>query len=151
MKKIFKLCSAVLISAVVFCLAGCSARTPVTPDEFKKQAEASGFKVTESESSAGNVEKYASAVKPETETEIVFISFKDDTSAHDTYNSIKTGLTNGEDKNTKNVDSSSYNKFTFQNGELSHTLVRMNKTIVYGKSTLSHTNEVEEVFKKIKY
>ncbi len=151
MKKIFKLCAAVLAAVTVFSLAGCSARTPITADDFKKQAEAAGFTVTDGSTSNTSVDKYVSAVKAESGTELVFILFKTDAEASEMYSSIKSSIASGTNGTAKNIDSSTYNKYTLLNGELSHTLARMNTTIIYGKTTSAHQNQVDDFFKTIKY
>lgn len=151
MKKIIKLCAVVLAAAAVFALAGCSARTPVSADEFKKQAEAAGFTVTDSSTSNANVEKYLSAIKNETGTELAFLSFPSESDASEMYATLKSGITTGTDGTAKNIDSSSYNKYTLVNGELNHILVRMNKTIVYGKATSAYKNQIDDFFNAIKY
>lgn len=151
MKKIWNLCAAVLAAAVLFALAGCSARTPITADEFKKQAEAQGFKVTDASGTSPTVEKYFDAVKSETGTDITYLAFSSESAAQESYKTIKANISNGATGASTNVDSSSYNKYTFVNGELSHTLVRMNKTIVYGKTTTAHKNQVDDFLKAIKY
>ena len=150
MKKLIKLCAAVLAAAALFAFTGCSARTPVTADEFKKQAEAAGFTVTDSSASA-NAEKYLSAIKSETGTELAFLSFSSESTATEMYTNLKSSITSGTDGDAKNVDSSSYNKYTLVNGELNHILVRMNKTIVYGKATTTYKNQIEDFFSAIKY
>ena len=151
LKKIFKLCAVVLAAAAVFSFTACSARTPVTADGFKKQAESSGFTVTDNSSTNTSVDKYLSAVKSETGTELVFISFKTEASASEMYSSIKKSITDGTSGTTTTVDSSAYNKYTLVNGELHHTLTRMGSTIVYGKTTSTCKNQVDDFMKAIKY
>nr|WP_319489537.1 hypothetical protein [uncultured Caproiciproducens sp.] len=151
MKRIIKLCAAVLAAAAVFTLAGCSARTPVTADEFKKQAESAGFTVTDSASTNTDIEKSLSAVKSETGTELAFVSFTTESAASEMYAKVKSSISDGTGGTSNNIDSSSYNKYTLVNGELNHTLVRMNKTIVYGKATTSYKSQMDDLFKAIKY
>ena len=141
----------VFAAAAVFALAGCSARSPITGDEFKKQAEAAGFTVTDSSTNNPSVEKYMSAIKTETGTELAFVSFSSESDAAAMYNNIKSSITSATDGTAKNVDSSSYNKYTLVNGELHHILVRMNKTVVYGKATATYKNQIEDFFNSIKY
>jgi hypothetical protein len=151
LKKIFKLCAAVLAAVAVFSFAGCSARTPVTADGFKKQAESAGFTVTDSATSNTNVDKYLSAVKSDSGTELIFISFKTEAAASEMYANVKSSISEGTSGTAKNVDSSSYNKYTLLNGELHHTLARMGSTLVYGKTTSAYKNQVDDLFKAIKY
>lgn len=151
MKKLLKLCAAILAVVTVLSLAGCSARNPITADDFKKQAEAAGFKVTDNSAQSTSVSKYFSAVKAETGTEIVYILCGTDAAATEMYNSVKTSISAGTSGTSTNVDSSSYNKYTLLNGELTHTLTRMGSTIVYGKTTATHKNQVDDFFKTIKY
>ena len=151
MKKLFKFCAAVLAAVTVLSLAGCAARSPVTADEFTKQAKAAGFTVKEESTTNTEFVKYVSATKAETGTELVFISFKTDAAAEETYNSVKSNISTGTSGTSKTLDSSSYCKYSLVNGELDHTLARMGSTIVYGKTTTTHQNQVDELFKAIKY
>lgn len=151
MKKLIKLCTAVLAVVTLLAFAGCSARSPITADEFTKQAKAQGFTVKEATSSNTDVDKYLTATKDETGTELVFISFKTDAAAESLYTSLKKSISDGTTVAGKALDSATYNKYTLVNGELSHTLARMNTTIVYGKATSVHQNQVDDFFKVIKY
>lgn len=153
MKKILKLCAAILAAVTVLSLVGCSARTPVTTDVFKKQAETAGFTVTDGSTENASVTKYLSAVKAESGTELVFILFNTEAGASEMYTSIKSSISAGTatSATSTNIDSSFYNKYTLLNGELSHTLARMGTTIVYGKATSVHKNQVDDFFKTIKY
>lgn len=151
LKKIFKLCTVFLAAAAVFSFTACSARTPVTADDFKRQAESAGFTVTDSSSTNTSVDKYLNAVKSETGTELTFISFKTDALAAETYSTIKSNIMEGTSGTTTHVDSSSYNKYTLTNGELYHTLTRMGPTIVYGKTTSTYKNQVDDLLKTMKY
>lgn len=150
MKKIFKLCTAVLAVVAMLSFMGCSARTPITADDFKKQAESAGFTVTDSTASS-NVDKYLTAVKSETGSELVYILFATQSEATEMYSSVKTSISEGTNGTATNVDSSSYSKYTLVNGELHHTLTRMGSTIVYGKTTSTYKTQVDDFFKAIKY
>ncbi len=151
MKQIIKRCSALLCAAVLIVFSGCSARTPITADAFTKEAKAQGYTVTDSSSSATGVDKYLDAVKSQTQTELVFISFKTSSSAEDAYNSIKKSISQGANAKSSTLDSATYNKYTVSVGELSYTLIRMDTTIFYGKATSSHQTEVDDFVKAIKY
>lgn len=152
MKKIVQLCAAILALTAIFALTGCSARTPITADEFSKQATAAGFAVQE-ESAASNldVDKLISATKSEAGTEILFVSVKTDAAAEDMYKSIKASISKDTSGSSSTLDSSTYSKYTLTNGELNHTLVRMNKTIVYGKANTPVKDQVDSFFKSINY
>ena len=151
MKKLIKLCTALLAVATLLAFAGCSARSPITADDFSKQAKAQSFTVKDAESSNADVDKYLTATKDETGTELIFISFKTESAAEELYASIKKSISEGASANGKTLDSATYCKYTLVNGELCHTLARMNETIVYGKTTSSHQSEVDNFFKTIKY
>lgn len=151
MKKLMKLCAAVLAAVTLFSLAACSARSPITADEFTKQAKAQGFTVKEASSSNADVDKYLTATKEEAGTELVFISFKTDAAAESLYTSLKKNISDGAAATGKTLDSATYNKYTLVNGELSHTLARMSSTIVYGKANSTNQDQVDSFFKAIKY
>ena len=151
MKKLLNVCAVVLAAVAVLSFAGCSARTPVTADDFKQKAEAAGFTVTESSAPNADVDKYLNAVKSESGTEMMFVAFKTDASASETYTKIKTNISEGTTAAAKNVDSSSYNKYTLVNGEIHHSVVRMGPTLIYAKTTSAYQNQVDDFFKSIKY
>ena len=96
----------VLIS--LFC-TGCSARTPVTAEEFETQASAVGFTV---ETPSVDPETYVSARTAYDQTidmQIDFAVCKDQETATTTYNGLKEYI--GEPKTaerTTNVDSAAY-------------------------------------------
>lgn len=151
MKKLLKFCAAVLAAVTVFSLAGCSARSPITADEFSKQAKTAGFTVKEATTSNADVSKYITATKTEAGTELVFISFKTDTAAETMYTSLKSSISSGTSGTAKTLDSATYCKYTLVNGELNHTLARMGSTIVYGKATTAVQDQIDSFFKTIKY
>lgn len=150
MKKLTLFFTAVLAVVSILSFAGCSARSSVTADTFKKQAEAQGFKVTENSSSSADVQKALSAEKSETGTQVVYYSFATESAAEDAYISIKKNIT-ADGAAGKSLDTATYTKYTLVNGELSYTLTRMNATIVFGKATTSHQNQVQGLFDAIKY
>lgn len=151
MKKLLKFCTVILAATAVFALAGCSARTPITADEFSEQAKAAGFTVEEGTDSSASAETVLTATKSEAGTEIIYMSFKTDTAAENMYKKIKETISEGASGSSTTLDSASYCKYTLTNGELNHTLARMNKTIVYGKATTSVKDQVDSFFQSIKY
>jgi len=152
LKKLLKFCAAILVAVTMLSLAGCSARTPITADEFSKQAKAAGFTVKEQDiSSVANADKCFDATKSESGTEILFISYKTEAAAQEMYTTIKSKISDGTSGTSTNLDSSSYCKYTLVNGELNHTLSRMGATIVYGKATTTVKDQVDSFFKTIKY
>jgi hypothetical protein len=151
LKKLLKFCTVLLAAAAVFALAGCSARTPITDDEFSAQAKAAGFTVEEENASSMNAEKVITATKSEAGTEIIYMSFKTDSAAENMYKQLKESISQGTSGTSTTLDSTSYCKYTLVNGELNHTLARMNKTIVYGKATTSVKDQVDSFFQAIKY
>ena len=151
MKTLFKICAAVLAVVAVLSMGGCSARTPITADEFTKQAKAAGFTVTEGTAPNADAVKSLSAVKAEAGTELFFISFKTDAAAESMYTQVKSSLSSGTTGVSSTLDSATYSKYTLTVGELNHTLARMGSTIVYGKATTSVKDQVDSFFKTIKY
>ncbi len=151
MKKLIKFCAAVLAAVTMLSLTACSARSAITADDFSKQAKAQGFTVKESTSSNADVDKYLTATKEEAGTELVFISFKSDSAAESLYTSLKKSISEGAPATGKTLDSATYNKYTLANGELNHTLARMDATLVYGKANSTNQDQVDEFFKAIKY
>ncbi|NLJ32155.1 MAG: hypothetical protein GX424_11230 [Clostridiales bacterium] len=150
MKKLIPFLAAALAAAAVLSFSGCAARTPVSADNFKKQAESQGFKVTEDSSSGSDAQKVLTAAKSSTGTQIVFYSFASESAAEDAYLSMKDNLS-ATGVSGKTLDTATFSKYTLVNGELSHTLARMDTTIVYGKTTVAHKSEVDQFFSAIKY
>ena len=131
----------VLIS--LFC-TGCSARTPVTAEEFETQASAVGFTV---ETPSVDPETYVSARTAYDQTidmQIDFAVCKDQETATTTYN----GLTA---ERTTNVDSAAYSKYTVENGELYFVIARIEDTVLYGTGKLAQRNKMDELLSAIQY
>lgn len=149
MKKLIPFFTAAFAVIMMLSFVGCSARSSVSADDFKKQAEAKGFTVTDQTSSATDVSKYYVATKSDTGTEISYMLFASNSAAEQSYLTVKKSISAGV--TGKTLDSATYNKYTLVNGELSHTLVRMDSTIVYAKTTASHQNEVQAFMDAIKY
>lgn len=150
MKKLTLLFTVVLAAAAVLSFSGCSARSAVTADQFKKQAESLGYKVTEGTASSADIQKSLSAEKSESGSQVVYYSFASDAAAEDAYISVKKNITAGGTKG-KSLDTATYTKYTLVNGELSYTLTRMNATLVFGKTTTVHQDEVTALFDALKY
>ena len=153
MKKRTKLCAALLCAVLFLSAAGCSARTPITSDDFKKQAQASEFEIEDSASSSqtvdANAQETVQATNSKTSTILVFLSYSDGDSAQASYTALKKQFApNG---GGSAVESDTYSKYTVTVGELFYTLVRMDDTVIYGKATLPNEQEVENFFKTIKY
>ncbi|MCI1965543.1 MAG: hypothetical protein LKJ17_05355 [Oscillospiraceae bacterium] len=133
---------AAALAACLFILSACSARTPVSNDDFKKQAEALGYTVAQGTDSL-------SASKSETDTQIIFTTCSDSISAQEQYASLKDSLTVTGGEST--VDSNAYNKYTAQNGEIYYTLIRMDNTVLNCKGTIAKKDEMNRLIKALKY
>lgn len=149
MKRFVKIYAAVITAALLLIMSGCSARTPLSADDFKKQAENQKFTVTAETSSDSSIDKYMIADKSGTDTKIVYLSFSDNSSARDQYASLKEDAapSGGGDA----VDSDSYNKYTVTNGELYYTIARIDNTVIYCKTTTTHKDEADNFMKAVKY
>lgn len=148
MKKSAVFCAAVLAAAAVL-LTACSARTPVSSDDFQKKAEAAGFTVAADASGSSDGVKSLSAVKSDADTEISFFEFSDGASAQDRYAALKKEVSASGDGNT--VDSSAYNKYVGQNGEIYYTLVRMDNTVLSCKGTVTNKKLIDDFVGELKY
>ncbi|WP_326974912.1 hypothetical protein [Caproicibacter sp. BJN0012] len=137
------------LAACLLVLSACSARTPISSDDFQKKAEALGYKVSQDSSSSGSDAKTLTAAKSDSDTQITFTTFSDASAAQEQYASLKESLkaTGG----TSTVDSDSYNKYTAQNGEIYYTLVRMGDTLLNCKGTVGKKDEIDNFVKEIKY
>lgn len=152
MKKWTRLCAALLCAVVFLSAAGCSARTPVTSDGFKKQAQDVGFAANEGASSLATemgAKETVQMTNAKTSTELVFLSFSDGDSAQAAYAALKKQFS--PSGGGKAVEAATYSKYTVTVGELFYTLARMDETVVYGKATVSNQKEVEDFFSAIKY
>lgn len=153
MKRWTKLCAALLCAAVFLSAAGCSARSPVTSDGFKKEAQTMGFEIGGDDDASQTTETQAQETvhvsKAKTATELTFLSFADGDSAQAAYAALKKQFApNG---GGKVVEAATYSKYTVTVGELFYTLSRMDTTVVYGKATLANQKEVEDFFQAIHY
>ncbi|WP_411675795.1 hypothetical protein [Caproicibacter sp.] len=147
MKKTAGLLAAVILSAALI-LSACSARTPISADDFQKKAEAAGYKVTQ-DTSYGSDAKSLVASKSDSDTQITFAVFTDSTSAQQKYASLKKSLTVTGGEST--VDADAYNKYTAENGEIYYTIIRMDNTLLDCKGTIAKKDEIDSFVKTVKY
>ena len=147
MKKSAVFCAAALAAAVLF--SACSARTPVSSDDFQKKAEAAGFTVSADVSESSGAAKALNAVKDGEDTEISFFEFTDSAAARERYASLKKTLFPSGGGSA--VDSSAYNKYAGRNGELYYTLVRLDNTVLSCKGTAANKKPIDDFISQIKY
>ena len=150
MKKISTCSLFLLLLVVIFTFPGCSARNAISADTFQKEAKASGYTVKQSTSTNTNVESCYTGTTSSKDDELDYISTSTESSAQEIYNSMKESISVGNG-NPKNVDSSSYSKYVVTNGELYYVLVRVDKTVIYAKTTSSNKATVDKFFSAIKY
>lgn len=149
MKKITKICAAVLAVALFTVFTACSARSTVSADDFQKQAKSAGFTVAAPSSDNSGATKSLAATKDGTDVEVDYHQFSDASSAENWYNQQKASLTQGTGKNV--VDSDAYSKYTVTNGEIYYVLVRMDDTAIVCKSTTAKQSVVDGLLKTLKY
>ena len=149
MRKIWKICAVALSAAVLTVLAGCSARTAITADEFQKQAKSAGYTVTAPENDDSAAMKSFVATKSGSDVQIDYHLFANAYSAQNWYNTQKNSMKTGTTKTV--VDSDNYSKFTVSNGEIRYVLVRMDKTALLCKAVSSKSGDVDSFLKTIKY
>lgn len=147
MKKSTALCAAAL-AAVVF-LAGCSARTPVAGKEFQQKAKALGYQVSAVDAGTSGGAKTYRAVKDDGDTEAVFYECSDGSAAQERYALLKKGISSAGDGDA--VDSSAYNKYVAQNGEIYYTVVRMDSTVLSCKGIVADKKPVDDLVSSLKY
>lgn len=140
---------AAALAACFLILSACSARTTVSNDDFQKKAEALGYKVSQDSSPSGSDAKSLTAVKSDSDTQIIFTTFSDASTAQEQYTSLKESLKPAAGTGT--VDSDAYNKYSAQNGEIYYTLIRMDNTLLSCKSTVTKKDEIDSLVKAIKY
>lgn len=148
MNRFVKSCAALLAASAVLASAGCSARQPVTADDFQKQAKSAGYAVSASSGSGAGAEKELTATKGGTDVQASFLTFSGASSALSWYNEQKSALS-GSVKTV--VDSDVYNKCEMTNGEIYCLIVRMDKTAVLCKTTTAKKGEAEALVSSIKY
>lgn len=146
MKKVIGFLAAVLAAAAV--LTACSARTPISADEFQKAAEDAGYEVAQDTSYGSNVKSLV-ASKSDSDTQITFTVFADSSTASQKYASKKKSITVTDEGSI--IDSDAYNKYTAQGGEIYYTLVRMDNTLLFCKGTVAKEDEIDSFVKQIKY
>ncbi|OCN01227.1 hypothetical protein A7X67_07610 [Clostridium sp. W14A] len=147
MKKTAGLLAAVILSAALI-LSACSARTPISADDFQKKAEAAGYQVTQ-DTSYGSDAKSLLASKSGSDTQFAFTVFTDSSLAQQKYASLKKSLTVTGGEST--VDADAYNKYTAENGEIYYTIIRMDNTLLDCKGTIAKKDEVDSFVKTVKY
>lgn len=148
MKKTIRSCAALLAAAAVF-LSACSARTPISADDFQKKAEALGYTVAVGTSNSTGAQSSLNAVKSDSDTQILFLLFSDESSAQEQYETMKTDI--AAESGPGSVDSATYNKYVAQKGELYYTVVRMDGTVLYCKGTVAKKDEIDSFVSAIKY
>lgn len=141
---------AAALAAGLLILSACSARTPISNDDFQKKAEALGYQVTQDSSSSGSDAKSLTAAKSDSDTQIVFTTCADASAAQEQYSTLKDSLKTAT-AGSGNVDSDAYNKYTAQNGEIYYVLVRMDNTVLNCKGTVAKKDEIDSLVKAIKY
>lgn len=146
MKKTAAFLAIVLTAALIF--SGCSARTTMSTDDFKKKAEAAGYEVAKDASYGADTDSL-NASKSDSDTEISFTVFTSSSSAKRTYSSLKKGLTVTGGEST--LDSDAYNRYTAQNGEIYYAIVRMDDTLLNCKGTLSEKDEIDQFINDVNY
>jgi archaellum component FlaG (FlaF/FlaG flagellin family) len=146
MKKAVGFLAAVLAIASV--LTACSARSPISADDFQKAAQDAGYEVTQ-DASYGSDAASLVASKSDSDVQITFTVFPDAITAKQKYASQKKSLAVSDGGST--IDSDAYNKYTVQNGEMYYTLVRLDHTLLVCKGTVSDKNEIDNFVKQIKY
>ena len=144
-KKTIGFLAAVLMTAVL--LTACSARTPISADDFQKKAESAGFQVEQNNSYTDATSLVAS--KEDSSTQITFTVFSTSSTAEQQYVSLKKDLTVTDEKSL--IDSSAYNKYVAQNGEMYYTLIRMDNTLLNCKGTTAEKDEIDDFVKDIQY
>lgn len=149
MKKYLKMSFFLLLISMMIVMTGCSARSTITGDDFKKAAEGAGYTVTDNSSQATNVECFFSAAD-DSGTEIHFVAVASDSDAKTLYTNFKGQIQAGDNKG-KTLDSDAYAKYSVTNGELYYYVSRIDKTVLYAKTTTSKQADVEKFVGSIKY
>lgn len=150
MKKNNKCSLLLLLFAIFFAFSGCSARSAITADTFQKTAKSSGYTVTKASSSNTSVVDYYTGATKSGDDELVYTSFTTQSGAQTFYNAMKSSIVAGDNK-PQNIDSSAYSKYIVTNGEIYYVLVRLEKTVIYGKTTISNKAALDKYFNTIKY
>lgn len=145
--------SIVSLLLVVSCfLTGCSARSIITTEDFKKAAEDKGFTITTETTTTTGAKDALTASKDGIDIHyFIFEGDGDLTNAKSVYATYKSSIQNGNVTDEQILDSDTYCKYVASAGEIYHFLVRNGRTVVYGKTTLSHKDEVDQFFTDIKY
>ena len=151
MKKFAKLFAVAFAALTVLTAAsGCSARTPSTTDSFQKLAKDQGFsQIEDATASYSPASKAISAAKSESDTQLVFLQYSDDSDAQDEYQALKKQAAPNGGGNS--VDSATYNRYIVTNGELYYNIIRMDSTLLFCQATDTNKDEVDSFVKAIKY
>ncbi len=150
MKKFNKCSLFLFLFVLIFTFSGCSARSAITADTFQKEAKNCGYTVKQTSSTNANVASYYTGTTSSADDELDYVLAASDSSALEIYNSMKDSIGTGGGK-PQTIDSSSYSKYVVTNGEMYYVLARVDKTVVYAKSTASNKANVDKFFNAIKY
>jgi hypothetical protein len=139
-----------LLLAIIFTFPGCSARSAITADTFQKEAKNCGYTVKQASSTNPSISSYYTGTTSSADDELDYVLTASDSSALEIYNSMKNSIETGGGT-PQPIDSSSYSKYVVTNGEMYYVLTRVDKTVVYAKSTSSNKANVDKFFNAIKY
>ena len=145
MKKMLVLLSFVLLS---FMLTGCSDKSGITKEDFKKKMTQKNFYVNKSTSPSGDTIKtilFANNKK----FQIEFYEFKTEKYAKEAYNSNKKMFKNYKKKNSKEKETSgdSYNYYFLDTTDTYYSVARSGKTLLYTQSNSTYKKDIKKIFK----
>lgn len=109
---------------MVFTLAGCSAKSAATAEQFQKAAEDAGYTVEEQDS--GSIVSVQTASKDESSMTFYICNTEDE--AKTAVNNLKSNLPTTD--NQERVDSSYYSKYSVEDEESYYSVIRMGTTVL---------------------
>jgi len=153
MKKKGLLFSALLFAFLVL-FTGCGKKKAINADEFKENAEAEGFTVTDAQSqyaSYGYITQAFVASKDGYQIEFYVLTDKDYAKSLFETNKAIIENASGNNKMKTEVNLNNYNKYTITTSTKYGYLSRIDNTLIYVNTTKENKDKVSSFIKKIKY
>lgn len=147
MKKILIL----LVFAFAFLFAGCSAKTPVTLDEFKQTMQKAGYSIHDVTAQYGEIAQSVTVARKDN-YQVEFFVLKSDEDAAASFASNKNRLEPMEGGNVKtSVTASNYSSYNLTTKDQFYGVYRVGHTMIYLRVPKEQKDAVSELVKALGY
>ena len=134
-------------------LVGCSAKTPLTAEEFTDLMEQAGYQIYDGSVENQGVMVFLPAVDPDDRFDIEFYVFYSSETAEYAFDGIKAGLKsqNGVWYMTTDIAAANYSRYSGTQNDIYYIVSRIDNTIIYVMTEAENKNEVNETLKTLGY